>query len=390
MNKKLIATILLFITNSTILDSAALPAGAMPVFAINPSPKTITPTITTLDQMQQGYASKANNDAKSQFISQILGQDSITLDQKIINIENLKKVINAEISLYSSGWLWNEPADQAKINWLYEKQALIDRELKETQWKASSFGYQVTVQAATMASYYFMAVLLAYICQGQYAEITGDKTIYSFGQIAAMPITKIIELASSASIGTINTVTSPTSHNILSKIYAGIVAAGAVGYDYLTDMIDAIGTTVPTAAQKEIGDIAQLIASKIKTTQSIDKTTQTQSAPPTAPSNSWMPPIITNPMKEASNYLEQKNMIHQLQENLSKNQKLINLQIKRELNKAVTQAIQKNESTNTYLNPMLHAKLEAIETQGKQQQAKLKLQTLQFIKQIENGEYKKS
>lgn len=379
MNKKLIVTILLFITNFIIIQSGDLPNQFNPIAVKAFSQKDEKLNITTLDEMQQGYASKSTYNLKSEFINQILAQDDITLEQKIINLENLIKIINADISLHS-GWLWNEATDQKKINWLYEKRSMIDRELKDTKWKASSFGYQVTVKAATMTSYYFMVILLAYVGQYQYAKITGDKTVYSFGALAAMPITTIIELASLASIETINALTSPTTQNILKKIYTGVLAASDFVYDYLTDVSDAITTTVPDAAQKGINNISQTIVSKIKPTSSNNQATQTESK---LNSGSY-------PLQAIKNYVEEKRIINQVNENTSKNKKLIEQKVNIEKNKAIAEAIQNNQSDDPRYNPLLQQKLRSIDLQRQQEQAQLDLQKLMIVEKIEKGTYKKS
>ena len=407
MNKLLIWLLLLFIASSQELTSSMLS------FMETRDQNTIDREMTSFLNIQRNYTMQATPALKAQFIGTILSQDTISIEEKIANVENLRKIIVSEISLYS-GWLWNDAAHQVQIDWLQDKLDAIDRELKNLRWKASSFGYKMTVQAATITSYYFMAVLLAYLSQYQYAQLTGDQTEYSFGQLAAMPITKIIELATSATLGTIKAATSPTTKNFLSSIYTGIIAAGATGYDYLAEAADKIGATAPTAAKKGMHDIAQLIArqtgsksdaatqtdaqNNLVASSAFEKTKNfpwTSSALTQGPnsvknfstkndtSSSWMPSWITNPITQATNYVEDKHKIAKIFESAKSDNKMIDQQAQMAIAQAKAEAIAAQKSDDPRYNQSLNLKLQAITTTATQQKALKDLAAFNAAQQIE-------
>lgn len=162
-------------------------------------------TLKTIKEMQHAFESQPTKAAKTHFIALLLAenlaeeQDAITIQEKISYIKNLRKIIKLNISLYS-GWFWNAPENQDYINWLQTKLHLIDKTIKKLEWQASSFGYKTTVRTATLMSYYLAAVVLAYAAQYQYAQTHNLKMTDDLAQIAVMPITTIIHLATQANL----------------------------------------------------------------------------------------------------------------------------------------------------------------------------------------------
>ncbi|MBP6870014.1 hypothetical protein KBC04_03975 [Candidatus Babeliales bacterium] len=254
MKKKLILLALLIVTNITNIQARAnFNSGNF-----QPEEEQNTP-LSLLDKIHQLYASQPTNQLKLRVINHLLDQSTITLEEKIANIQALQRVIDADISLHS-GWFWNAPEDQFQIDWLYERQAHIKKQLDELQWQAKSFGYKTTVQAAKYMSIYFGIILAAYLSQGQLAKITGNTDFYGFGEIAMMPISQIISLATNAIIVTTNSLTGPTAQKIAGGLYSGTMAVGKTATEYITDAATVIGTQAPKAIQSGVHAVAENLA----------------------------------------------------------------------------------------------------------------------------------
>lgn len=215
-----------------------------------------------LNKVNQAYAGQPTNERKAQFINSVLDNEDIALENKIIQIQALVKVITADIRL-NSGWFYND--DQTQIDWLYEQQVKVSNKLSDIQWQVKSYAEKAAWNTAKYTSMYLGVILAAYLAQDQLSKeqlfkFSGSEVKSTFGELSLMPIELIIKLAKSAVINTAeftkNTVTGETAQKTAAIGLAAGKAAGELVYDAATT----IGTKGINSLQSEVHEVSQSIA----------------------------------------------------------------------------------------------------------------------------------
>lgn len=262
MNKRFYIISLLILTNSWLLQSAAMPTRTRIRADIDQDLSTDQRDVNiyTLDQIHQLYAGPPTNDKKAQAINYILDNSnpSITIADKISQAKILAKIINNDISLHS-GWIYNDPKNQPQIDWLYEQQTKIYNRISQLQWQAKSFGEQALWTTAKWATIYLGIILAAHLSQGQLSKITGKDFQFTYGDLAWMPIEKLLDFAKNAVIFTKDTLTGETAQQGAAMALAMAKTAGNIAYDGLTT----IGTKGKARLGSNAKDVVNLVQSGV-------------------------------------------------------------------------------------------------------------------------------
>ena len=242
MNKKLLLAGLLIIQNIGLINASSS-------------------SINLFKTINQVYASQPTNVDKTKYINLILDNNTISLKDKIANIQALTKVITNDIT-NNTGWLYND--DQSQIDWLYEQKAKISNKLSELEWQAKSYAERAAWKTAKYTSIYLGIILAAYLSQDQLSKITGNEEKYAYGDLAWMPIEKVLELAKSAVLNTAEATKNAVTGETAQKAAALGLAIGQTAGEYVYDAASTVGTKGLDTLQTGIHTTSQNVADATK------------------------------------------------------------------------------------------------------------------------------
>ncbi len=173
--------------------------------------------IADLMNMQNAYASQPTNLKKALYISSVLNDTSetLTIQDKINQAENLLKILAAEKALYRS-W-WPNAQEKAQKQWLEEQIITVQEKLSHLQSQASMFGLPTLYQTVQWTSVWLGTAFLIYLALNATNDYYNKKDPkhpnqykYDYVDIATLPVSQFYALAKWAAIQGTTALTAPS------------------------------------------------------------------------------------------------------------------------------------------------------------------------------------